>query len=72
MSHQIETVFFGPWVQGGEIEVVDLFPVNDHVMQLDGIGTSHEECVLGMEPGHESEGLHECAHCLIAFLDFVP
>ena len=32
MTDRVETVFVGPRVEGGEIEVVDLFIVLDHVM----------------------------------------
>ena len=70
MPHGIETVFVGLRVDGGEIEVIDLFTIDDHVMQLDGIGASLEERVSGLEPRHEPEGVHEGAHGVVAFFLF--
>ena len=72
MSDRVETVFVGPRVEGREIEVVDLFPVLDHVIQLDGIGASPEEGVSRLEPGHEFKGLDELTHALVLLLEFVP
>ena len=72
MPDRVETVFVGPRVEGREIEVVDLFPVLDHVMQLDGIGASPEEGVSRLEPGHEFEGLDESTHGLVLLLELGP
>ena len=72
MTDRVETVFVGPRVEGGEIEVVDLFIVLDHVMQLDGVGASPEEGVARSEPGHEFEGLDESTHALVLLLEFGP
>ena len=72
MSNRVETVFVGPRVEGGEIGVVDLFIVLDHVMELDGVGASPEEGVAPSEPGHEFEGLDELTHGLVLLLEFGP
>ena len=72
MSNRVETVFVGPRVEGREIEVVDLFIVLDHVMQLDGIGAPPEEGVTRLEPGHEFERLDESTHGLVLLLEFGP
>ena len=72
MTDRVQTVFVGPRVEGGEIEVVDLFPVLDHVIQLDGIGASPEEGVSRLEPGHEFKGLDESTHALVLLLESGP
>ena len=72
MSNRVETVFVGPRVEGREIEVVDLFIVLDHVMQLDGVGAPPEEGVTRLEPGHEFERLDESTHGLVLLLEFGP
>ena len=72
MTHWVETVFVGPRVEGREIEVVDLFPVLDRVIQLDGIGASPEEGVARLEPGCEFEGLDESTHALVLLLELDP
>ena len=48
MTDRVQAVFVGPGVEGGEIEVIDLFPVYHDVIQLDGIGASTEERVPGI------------------------
>ena len=65
----VQKVFVGPGVEGGEIKVIDLFPVYHHVIQLDGIGASTEERVPGFEPGEEFEGIDELANGVILLLD---
>ena len=72
MPDQVETVFVGPRVEGREIELVDLFPVLDHVRQLDGVGAPPEEGVSRFEPGHEFKGLDESTHALVLLLEFGP
>ena len=72
MTDRVQTVFVGPGVEGGEIEVIDLFPVLDHVIQFDGIGASTEERVSGLEPGDEFEGIDELVHDVILLLDSFP
>ena len=32
MTERVQTVFVGPGVEGGEIEVINLFPFDHHVM----------------------------------------
>ena len=72
MADRVHTVFVGPRVEGGEIEVVDLFPVLDHVIQLDGVGASPEEGVARLEPGCEVKGLDESTHALVLLLELGP
>ena len=72
MPHGIETVFISPRVQRGDIEVMDLFTVDDHMIEFDGVGMSPEERVSGLEPGHEAERVHEGAHKVVSFLLFFP
>ena len=72
MPDRVETVFVGPRVEGREIEVVDLFPVLDHVIQLDGIGTSPEEGVSRLASGHEFERLDESTHALVLLNELGP
>ena len=72
MTDRVQTVFVGPGVEGGEIEVMDLFPVYHHVIQLDGIGASTEERISRFEPGDEFEGVDELAHGIVLLLDLFP
>ena len=69
VTDRVQTVFVGPGVEGGEIEIIDLFPVFHHVIQLDGTGASTEERVPGLEPGDEFEGINELAHGVVLLLD---
>ena len=72
MTDWVQTVFVGPGIEGREIEVVDLFPIDHHVIQFDGIGASTEECVSGFEPGDEFEGIDELTYALVFLFDLVP
>ena len=72
MPDRVHTVFVGPRVEGREIEVVDLFPVLDHVIQFDGVGASPKESVARLKPGHEFKGVHESTHALILLFELVP
>ena len=72
MPDRVHTVFVGPRVEGVEIEVVDLFPVLDLVIQLDGVRTSPEEGVARLEPGDEFEGVHESTYALVVLLELGP
>ena len=72
MTDRVQTVFVGPRVEGGEIEVVDLFPVLDHKIQLDGVGASPEEGIARLEPGREVEGLDESTHGLVLLFELGP
>ena len=72
MPHGRERVFIGPRVNGGEIKVMDLFTVDDHTMEFDGISASSEKGVSRLEPGHEPKGVHEGTHGVVVFLRFFP
>ena len=47
MTDRVQTVFVGPGVEGGEIEVIDLFSVLDRVIQFDGIGAPPKNASRG-------------------------
>ena len=72
MSDWVETVFVGPGVERTEVEVTDDFPVDDHVIKLDGIGASPEESFSRLEPGHQFERLDELTHRLVFLLETFP
>ena len=72
MTDGVQTVFVGPGVEGSEIEVIDFFTVDHHVIQLDGIGASTEERVTGFEPGDEFKGIDELTYDFILLLDSFP
>ena len=72
MTEWVQTVFVGPGVEGGEIEVIDLFSLFHHVIQLDGIGASTEERVSMFEPGDQLEGIDELTHSVVLLLHLFP
>ena len=72
MSYGVEAVFVGPGVEGGEINVVDLFISLDLVIQLDGVGATAEEGVTRLESGREVEGLDESTHGLVGLFELGP
>ena len=72
MPNGVETVFVGPRVEGGEIDVVDRFIVLNLVMQLDGVGASPEEGVARLKSRREVEGLDESTHGLVLLLELGP
>ena len=72
MTDRVQTVFVGPGVEGGEIEVMDLFSVLHHVIQFDGTSASTKERVSGLEPGDEFEGIDELTHGFVFLLDSFP
>ena len=72
MTERVQAVFVGPGVEGGEIEVINLFPFDHRVIQFDGIGTSTEERLSGFEPGDQFEGIDELTYALVVLLDLVP
>ena len=49
MSFRVDTGFVDPWVQRGDIDVMDLLSGGDMMIQLDGIGTPSTECVAGIQ-----------------------
>ena len=52
--------------------VVDFFFVDGPMMELDGVGTSHEERVSGLEPRHKPKGVHESTYGVVTFLLLFP
>ena len=57
---RVDTGFVDPWVQGGDIDVMDLLSGGDTVIQLDGIGTSSTEGVAGIQGVCELKLVHKC------------
>ena len=49
MPLRVDTGFVDPWVQRGDIDVMDLLSGGDMMVQLDGIGTPSTECVAGIQ-----------------------
>ena len=49
MSLRVDTGFVDPWVQRGDIDVMDLLSGGDMVIQLDGIGTPSTERVAWIQ-----------------------
>jgi len=72
MTHRVGTVFVGPGVERGEIEVMDLFSVVDSMVRFDGIGASTVERLSGFESGDQVEGLDQAPQVLVLFLKLFP
>ena len=72
MTKWLQAVFVGPGVEGGEIEVIDLFSLFHHVIQLDGIGASTEERISRFEPGDQFKGIDELTNGFILLLHSFP
>ena len=53
MPLQVDTGFVDPWVQRGDIDVMDLLSGGDMMVQLDGIGTTSTESVAWIQEGCE-------------------
>ena len=49
MSLRVDTGFVDPWVQRGDIDVMDLLTGGDMMVQLDGIGTTSTERVAWIQ-----------------------
>ena len=49
VSLRVDTGFVDPWVQRGDIDVMDLLSGGDMMVQLDGIGTPSTERVAGIQ-----------------------
>ena len=49
MPFRVDTRFVHPWVQRGDIDVMDLLSGGDMMVQLDGIGTTSAEGVSWIE-----------------------
>ena len=49
MSLRVDTGFVDPWVQRGDIDVMDLLTGGDMMVQLDGIGTTSAEGVARIQ-----------------------
>lgn len=72
MTDRVEKVFVGPGIKGGEIDVINLLNVLDHVIEFNGVGASAKERVSGFEPGEEFEGFDELAHGVALLLESFP
>ena len=60
MPFRVDTGFVDPWVQGGDIDVMDLLSGGDMMVQLDGIGTPSTERVAGIQGVCELKLVHKC------------
>ena len=49
MPFRVDTGFVDPWVQRGDIDVMDLLTGGDMMVQLDGIGTPSTERVAWIQ-----------------------
>ena len=72
MSYWVEAILVRPRVERGEVVVVDLFSLLDHVVQFDGVGATAEEGISGLEPGHEFEGIDQGTDRFIVSLQLFP
>ena len=55
MTHRVGTVFVGPGVEGGEIQVLHRFSLFHLMVKFDGIGATAVERVSGFESGDQVE-----------------
>ena len=60
MPFRVEAGFVDPWVQRGDIDVMDLLSGGDMMVQLDGIGTPSTEGVAGIQGVCELKLVHKC------------
>ena len=72
MSYWVQAILVGPRVERGEVVVVDLFSLLAHVVQFDGVGATAKEGILGLEPGHEFEGIDDTANGFVVSLQLFP
>ena len=72
MSYRVEAILVRPRIEGGEVVVVDLFPLLDHVVQFDGVGASSEKGISGLEPGHEFKGIDQGTDRFVVSLQLFP
>jgi len=72
MTHGVGTVFVGPGVERGEIQVMDLFSVVDSVVKFDGVGASTVERVSGFESEDQVKGLDQAPQVLVVLLELFP
>ena len=61
-----------PGVQGCHFDVLDFLLLVGYVMQLDGIGTSAEEGIPGLERVDDFQGVEELAEICVGFHLQVP
>ena len=59
MSFGVDTLLVDPWVQGGDIDVMDLLAGGDMMVQFDGIGTSSTESLSRLKRRDKIESLDE-------------
>ena len=59
MSFGVDTRLVDPWVQGGDIDVVDLLAGGDMMVEFDGIGTTSTESVSRLKRWDKVESLDE-------------
>ena len=72
MSFGVDTLLVDPWVQGGDIDVVDLLVGGDMMVQFDGIGTSSTESVTRLEGVDEVQVVDEGLDLWVGFFETFP
>ena len=74
MSYRVLLRFVDPWVQGRDVDVLDLFADSSlgYVMQFDSIRASAEESVSGLERFDEFQGVEELTEIWVGFHVLIP
>ena len=72
MSFGVHRRLVDAWVQGGDIDVVDLLARRDLMVQFDGIGTSSTESVTRLEGVDEVQVVDEGLDLWIGFFETFP
>ena len=72
MSFWVDTHLVDPWVQGGDIDVVDLLAGRDMMVEFDGIGTTSTESVSRLKRWNQVESLDEGVDLWLGFFEVFP
>ena len=74
MSDRVLLRLVDPWVQGRDVDVLDLFADSSlgYVMQFDSVRASTEESVSGLERFDEFQGVEELTEIWVGFHVLIP
>ena len=72
MSFGVDRRLVDPWVQGGDIDVVDLLAGRDMMVQFDGIGTPSTESLSRLKRRDKIESLDEGVDFWLGLLEVFP
>ena len=74
MSNRVLLRLVDPWVQGRDVDVLDLFADSSlgYVMQFDSVRASTEESVSGLERFDEFQGVEELTEIWVGFHVLIP